>query len=110
MAKSTIKKKDQLGIVLENFNDKFGLAMESFSVLTKEVNGLKGEFKKLDKKVEGLDKKVDGIDNRLDNFQTETNSKFETVFNYLSVLEPQGEKIENIGKRVIIIEKQLAKK
>lgn len=101
MAKDTIKKKDQLGVVLENFNDKFGLAMESFSVLTKEVNGLKGEFKK-------LDKKIDGVDKRLTNFQLETNSKFETVFNYLSanneMMHQLVGRVSNLEQRIHVLE------
>lgn len=85
MAKDTIKKKDQIGILAENMNSQFGLVMESFSV---------------------LNKKIDGVDERLTNFQIETSSKFETVFNYLSTMEPQGGKIENLDKRVTILEKQ----
>jgi len=104
MAKDSIKKKDQLGIVLENFNDKFGLAMEGFSVLTKEVNGLKGEFKKLDKKVDGLSK-------QLDDFKVETNSKFETVFNYLSnnddMMHQLVGRTNNLEQRIYVLETKI---
>ena len=92
-------KKNDLGIVLEDINSKFGQAMESYSALNKKIDNLG----------ERLGGKIDSIDERLTNFQAETNSKFETVFNYLSVLEPQGKKIENLDKRVTVIEKHLQK-
>lgn len=103
MAKEVIKKKDQLGILAENMNSQFGLVMESFSVLTKQI-------KEVD---ERLSAKIDGVDQRLsakiDNFQAETNSKFETVFNHLSATDSQSGRIENHEKRIVIIEKQLIK-
>ncbi|MFA5022868.1 MAG: hypothetical protein WC385_00410 [Candidatus Paceibacterota bacterium] len=90
-ATKTIKK-DQLGILLEDINGKFGQTMEGFSVLTKQMK-------------EGFEE----VKKEITDFKEETNSKFETVFNYLSVLEPQGEKIAKLDKRVTIIEKQLVK-
>lgn len=101
MDKKPVKiiKKDQLGILLEDINGKFGQTMECYSTLTKKIDDMD----------ERLSSKIDGVDERLTNFQTETNSKFETVFNYLSALEPQGKKIENLDKRVTAIERHLQK-
>ena len=81
-------KKDRLGIIAEDINSKFGLVIEGVSVLTKQIKNL---------------------DAKIDNFQTETNSKFETVFDYLSASEKQNGKIERLDERVMVIEKHLAK-
>jgi len=90
-------KKNDLGIVLENFNDKFGQAMESFSALN-------GQFKKLDNKVDGLSKQLSDFVVEANQRFNEVDSKFETVFEYLSANNDQGEKINRLEKRVTVIE------
>ncbi|HRZ30212.1 MAG TPA: hypothetical protein P5274_00870 [Candidatus Paceibacterota bacterium] len=91
MAKDTIKKRNRQGILAEDINSKLGLILEGHSALIKR-------FDEVDKRFDEVDKRFDEVD-----------SKFETVFNYLSAMEPQGGKIENLDKRVIILEKQSVK-
>jgi hypothetical protein len=56
-------KENALGVVLEDVNGKLGLVLESQSILVKQMKEFREE---------------------MTDFRKETNSKFETVFNYLS--------------------------
>lgn len=96
MPKKIIKKND-LGIVLEDVSNKFGQVMESYSALTK--------------KIERMDDKIDNLDKRLTNFQSETNSKFETVFNYLSdndeMMRQLVGRTNNLEQRIYVLEAKI---
>jgi polyhydroxyalkanoate synthesis regulator phasin len=90
MAKDTIKKKDQIGILAENMNSQFGLVMESQSILVKQIKE---------------------IDKNLKEFKEETNSKFETVFNYLSANDEMMHqlvgRVSNLEQRIHVLETKI---
>ena len=89
-----IIKNNNDGVLLEDLNSKLTFLVEGHSVLTKQIRD---------------------IDKKLTDFQEETNhrfdeidSRFGTVFKYLSKNESQGEEISGLKKRVVVIEKKLA--
>ena len=76
--KSLVVNRNQLGILAEDINSKFGLMLEGQSILVKQMKEVKEEVKEVKR----------DLGNQIRDFSDETNSKFETVFNYLSAMEP----------------------
>ncbi len=113
MEKKTLKK-DQLGIIAENINSKFGLVIEGVSVLTKKMGEMSKKIDRVDERLGGqieevkeqikevderLSDKIDKVSEQVQDLSYDTNSKFETVFNYLSANEPKQSKIKTRLRR-----------
>lgn len=87
MKKNKISKKDssvaerRFGVVLESIDSKFDLVLEGHSVLDHKIDGVES---RLTGGIKELNFKVEILAGDLKDFKKDTQSSFQTVFDYLS--------------------------
>jgi chromosome segregation ATPase len=100
---------DDFGAILEDISGKFSAIVEGQNILTERVDKLdvrmgrvETKVDNLETKVDNLETKVDGLDAKVDNLEINMNSKFKTVFDYLSRIDDELQDIKKEMERLAL--------